>query len=309
MMSSVPDVINGSLIPELESELDKMNEQLAIAMAMDAPQSIIDGLNEGIANVEGQLEDAGAIMGAAVETGIVKGIEPISDSMLDQMGDILSNTEQGGSQIIDSVIAGIEKGRISLDDAISILPESMRSELEGMEEQLHVDLVEALLNNEDISEIESRIDMVRDLMEGLGEPIPDVNLDDLIDSKVGGLPFVDLMDKKTGEMTRVAMGAEESVSDLLDTLFRSHGDRFVPDLSQIEADLGIDWTAQGINAPTQVATPIGPREDGSRNRTQEQTIRLEDENQFTIQIGETTLAEIMQPIIREFLRDEREREF
>src|SRR5690606_24822827 len=135
---------------ELADELAEAHEQTAIAAA------------------NGLLSDE-ALAAYEEAMGVIKQIP------LDEIASILPQMEDGGAEIIDSLVDAIADGQLSVEDAFGMLSNAsgeqidvMIEQLRKLEEQLIVSLAEALIAGTDPSGIEANLAIITKLLDQLG---------------------------------------------------------------------------------------------------------------------------------------------
>lgn len=290
-LSDLDRIIDGSVMESLQGELDELNQQLAVATSLGLSDGVIDGIEQAIAETEGEMTRVGEIHAAAYAAGFIESdaVPKMTDSMV---ADLVAMGIDGGQAMTDSILDGLDSGRLDLSQAVELLPDSGIPGLQDMAADLEEELQNALITGSDPTEALSNYEQVIAILDELGvsaESLGDVNLDDLI----SGNSF-EAIDTMTGEAQRINLAEGQSVEDALNDLFGAHGERFVPDLSGLptpeETKELTDWVTAG-----QLAMGGGAEESSiaemARVFAEDQGMLDPDQDALFTQLGEAIPVE------------------
>lgn len=194
ILADVEGILNGDVQERLNESIEGLQQQLALAVALGAPQSVVDGINASIAETEAQLALVGEVYAKAIAAGMTSeeakaeaeaAAAALFQVPIGQLQVAMANMNDGGLALVDELVAGVASGNASFEDAMSTLTQMVEfatddlvettgvaaddliAELQKMEDALLVDLAEALLTGTDPAAIEANLAIIEQLLEQL----------------------------------------------------------------------------------------------------------------------------------------------
>jgi hypothetical protein len=116
------------------------------------------------------------LFGAGALAEIESGWNDISDASLAQLQELMTQMEDGGASLVDTLVGQIANGAISYEEALALYGDAtgeevnaILEELERMQTALLVDLAEALATGSDPTAIEENLAVIEMLMDSLAD--------------------------------------------------------------------------------------------------------------------------------------------
>jgi hypothetical protein len=172
-----PEVLEqlGNDLTEVESTLLQTTNGLKQALAAGLiDEETLQALAESGGEAFEQLYDS--IFGPGALDAIAAGWNDISDASLAQLQELMSQMEDGGASLVDTLVGQIAAGAISYEEALALYGDAtgeevnaILEELERMQTALLVDLAEALATGSDPTAIEENLAVIEMLMDSLAD--------------------------------------------------------------------------------------------------------------------------------------------
>jgi hypothetical protein len=174
--------VSGDALAQLAEELS--NAEVIIGSGAAALQ---DALLSGLIDESTlqALDDAGGewfaalydqLFGPGALEVVSEGWNDITDASLEQLQLLISEMEDGGAEIIDTLVDQIADGAISYEEALALLGDATGEEVNAILEELQrlydallIDLAEALATGSDPATIEANMQIIEDLMASLAD--------------------------------------------------------------------------------------------------------------------------------------------
>ena len=227
----VGEVLDGSLVPKLQEKLDEINAVIAFGQAEGWSEELIAAYQEQADELADELAEAHEQTAIAAANGLLsdealaayeEAMGVIKQIPLDEIASILPQMEDGGAEIIDSLVDAIADGQLSVEDAFGMLSNAsgeqidvMIEQLRKLEEQLIVSLAEALIAGTDPSGIEANLAIITKLLDQLG-----TKADQTAKKVKGAMNPPAVSDGNGGNSPKKSMSGKDAVaeSDRLDAI-------------------------------------------------------------------------------------------